>query len=115
MQIKTLRGQKIQNLDSKLRTNLAFCARAGSDTENDVRSKQRRARSAQDQQTQLKGKIKVPNRSARTEAGSWVCALHTGDECECEMTGGQRADVLHIWWQVQDPRFGRWSIKDGDH
>ena len=59
----------------------------------------------------MDGKIKVPGRSARIQEGPCVRALHARDESESEMLGGQRADVVRVWWQVQDQRFRRWSIK----
>ena len=59
----------------------------------------------------MDGKIKVPGRSARTQGGPCGCALDARDESESEMLGGQQADVVRVWRQVQDQRFRRWSIK----
>ena len=59
----------------------------------------------------MDGKIKVPGRGAGTQRGPCVRALHARDESDREMLGGQRADVVRVWRQVQDQRFRRWSIK----
>ena len=51
-------------------------------------------------------KIKVPSRSALTQGGPYVGALHARYESESEMLGGQRADVVRMWRQVQDQDLG---------
>ena len=56
-------------------------------------------------------RLNVLGRSARTQGGPYVRALHARDKSESEMLGGQRVDVVRVWRQVLDQRFRRWSIK----